>query len=206
MTAAIFQRSSLAFCRSPIMLDLTNAAGSQRGQKCCAASALRAMWNPLVSRRRGLPLRSVRASAFSRLPRCECNRTAASRRCSAPITTAKVMRRHLRKFLHRDSALDCAASKVIDKGKQIAAHLLEASVGDITFAAGEFSIAGTDRRATLREVARLAHIPTNYPLELELGLQDSAVYDPPGFAWSNGAQACEVEIDRDTGEVGVIGY
>jgi len=104
------------------------------------------------------------------------------------------------------SALDCAASKVIDKGKQIAAHLLEASVGDITFAAGEFSIAGTDRRATLREVARLAHIPTNYPLELELGLQDSAVYDPPGFAWSNGAQACEVEIDRDTGEVGVIGY
>jgi carbon-monoxide dehydrogenase large subunit len=104
------------------------------------------------------------------------------------------------------SALDCAAGKVIDKGKQIAAHLLEASVGDITFAAGEFSIAGTDRRAALREVARLAHIPTNYPLELELGLQDSAVYDPPGFAWSNGAQACEVEIDRDTGEVGVIGY
>src|SRR5262249_23977621 len=80
------------------------------------------------------------------------------------------------------SALDCAASKVIDKGKQIAAHLLEASVGDITFAGGQFSIAGTDRRATPGEVARLAHVPTNYPAELELGLQDSAVYDPPGFA------------------------
>src|SRR5262249_10812878 len=87
------------------------------------------------------------------------------------------------------SALDCAATKVIEKGKHIAAHLLEASVEDITFDGGEFSIAGTDRRVTLREVAGVAHVPTNYPSGLELGLQDSAVYDPPGFAWSNGAHA-----------------
>jgi aerobic carbon-monoxide dehydrogenase large subunit len=104
------------------------------------------------------------------------------------------------------SALDCAATKVIEKGKYIAAHLLEASVEDITFDGGEFSIAGTDRRLTLREVARIAHVPTNYPSGLELGLQDSAVYDPSGFAWSNGAHACEVELDQDTGNVRVIGY
>jgi aerobic carbon-monoxide dehydrogenase large subunit len=104
------------------------------------------------------------------------------------------------------SALDCAATKVIEKGKHIAAHLLEASVEDITFDAGEFSIAGTDRRLTLREVAGVAHVPTNYPSGLELGLQDSAVYDPPGFAWSNGAHACQVELDQDTGQVRVIGY
>ena len=104
------------------------------------------------------------------------------------------------------SALDCAATKVIEKGKYIAAHLLEASVEDITFDGGEFSIAGTDRRLTLREVARIAHVPTNYPSGLELGLQDSAVYDPSGFAWSNGAHACEIELDQDTGKVRVIGY
>jgi aerobic carbon-monoxide dehydrogenase large subunit len=104
------------------------------------------------------------------------------------------------------SALDCAATKVIEKGKYIAAHLLEASVEDITFDRGEFSIAGTDRRLTLREVARIAHVPTNYPSGLELGLQDSAVYDPPGFAWSNGAHACEVELDQETGNVRVIRY
>src|SRR5262249_3785716 len=104
------------------------------------------------------------------------------------------------------SALDCAATKVIEKGKHIAAHLLEASVEDITFDGGEFSIAGTDRRVTLREVAGVAHVPTNYPSGLELGLQDSGVYDPPGFAWSNGAHACEVELDQDTGKVRVIGY
>jgi carbon-monoxide dehydrogenase large subunit len=73
------------------------------------------------------------------------------------------------------------------------------------FADGTFEIAGTDRRVTLREVARVAHNPTSYPAE-ELGLQDSAVYDPPNFAWSNGAHACEVEVDCDTGEIEVLGY
>ena len=104
------------------------------------------------------------------------------------------------------SALDCAAVKIIEKGKAIAAHMLEAAVADIAFADGVFAVAGTDRRVTLREVARNAHSPTNYPRELELGLQDSAVYDPPAFAWSNGAHACEVEIDDETGEVRILGY
>jgi carbon-monoxide dehydrogenase large subunit len=103
------------------------------------------------------------------------------------------------------SALDRAAMKVIEKGKRIAAHLLEASVGDIAFAAGGFAVACTDRRVTLREVARVAHNPTSYPME-ELGLQDSAVYDPPNFAWSNGAHACEVEVDCETGELRILGY
>ena len=104
------------------------------------------------------------------------------------------------------SALDHAARKIIEKGKTIAAHLLEASVGDIGFADGLFAVAGTDRRVTFREVARVAHHPTSYPPDLELGLQDSAVYDPPSFAWSNGAHACELEVDRDTGEIRILGY
>ena len=74
------------------------------------------------------------------------------------------------------------------------------------FTGGLFSIAGTDRSVTLREVARVAHVPTLYPPDEELGLQDSAFYDPSGFAWSNGAHACEVEIDRETGDVRVIAY
>ena len=104
------------------------------------------------------------------------------------------------------SALDRAAGKIIDKGKRIAAHLLEAAADDMRFMGGLFSIAGTDRSVTLREVARVAHVPTLYPPDEELGLQDSAFYDPSGFAWSNGAHACEVEIDRDTGDVRVIAY
>ncbi len=104
------------------------------------------------------------------------------------------------------SALDCAAMKIIAKGKLIAAHLMEASAADITFTGGRFAVAGTDRRVSLREVARAAYIPTSYPTDLELGLQDTAVYDPPTFAWSNGAHVCEVEVDIDTGEVRVVNY
>ena len=99
------------------------------------------------------------------------------------------------------SALDRAAMKIIEKAKKIAAHLLEASVGDIAFAEGLFTLAGTDRRVTLPEVACVAHHPTSYPADVELRLQDSAVYDPGNFAWSNGAHACEVEVDCETGEI-----
>jgi carbon-monoxide dehydrogenase large subunit len=105
------------------------------------------------------------------------------------------------------SALDRAALKIIAKGKLIAAHLLEATADDIAFADGWFAVAGTDRQVHFDAVARAAYVPANYPLEtLEPGLQDTAVYDPPAFAFSNGAHVCELEVDRDTGAIRLIGY
>ena len=69
------------------------------------------------------------------------------------------------------SALDRAAGKIVDKGKLIAAHLLEASAGDVEFTDGAFAVAGTDRRVSFKEVARAAYVPHNYPLEtVEPGL------------------------------------
>jgi carbon-monoxide dehydrogenase large subunit len=105
------------------------------------------------------------------------------------------------------SALDRAAGRIIDKGMRIAGHLMEAAAGDIAFDHGWFAVAGTDRRIHLREVARAAYVPANFPLEtLEPGLQETAVYDPPAFAFSNGAHVCELEIDAETGSVRLIGY
>jgi carbon-monoxide dehydrogenase large subunit len=105
------------------------------------------------------------------------------------------------------SALDRAAAKIIDKGKIIAAHLLESSPADLTFTAGKFSVTGTDRSVSFKEVARAAYVPANYPLEtLEPGLEAIAVYDPPAFAFSNGVHLCEAEVDPQTGTVHVIGY
>ena len=105
------------------------------------------------------------------------------------------------------SALDRAAMKVIAKGKLIAAHLLEASADDIGFAAGSFTVAGTDRRVSLSEVARAAYVPANYPLEtLEPGLAETAVYDPPAFAFSNGAHVAEIEVDLETATVRLAAY
>ena len=105
------------------------------------------------------------------------------------------------------SALYRAADKIIAKGKMIAAHLLEASARDLEFADGIFAVAGTDRRLSFADVARAAYVPHNFPLEtLEPGLQETAVYDPPAFAFSNGAHVCEIEIDADTGVTQLVGY
>jgi aerobic carbon-monoxide dehydrogenase large subunit len=105
------------------------------------------------------------------------------------------------------SALDRAADKIVAKAKLIAAHMLEASATDIDFSGGFFAVAGTDRRVSFAEVATAANIPHHFPLDqLEPGLQETAVYDPPAFAFSNGAHICEVEIDPGTGHVGVVGY
>jgi carbon-monoxide dehydrogenase large subunit len=105
------------------------------------------------------------------------------------------------------SALHAACQKVIAKGKKIAAHLFEAAAGDIEFSAGEFRVAGTDRRISWRDVALAAYVPHHYPLEtLEPGLDETAYYDPPNFAFSNGVHVCEVEVDPDTGSVELVSY
>jgi carbon-monoxide dehydrogenase large subunit len=50
-------------------------------------------------------------------------------------------------------------------------------------------------------------VPHDYPLEtVEPGLEESAFYDPPNFAFSNGAHVAEVEVDRDTGSVRIVSY
>lgn len=105
------------------------------------------------------------------------------------------------------SALYKAAEKVLEKGKRIAAHLLEASAGDIEFTAGNFRVAGTDRKISFAQVADAAYAPHNYPLEtLEPGLDESAFYDPANFAFSNGAHVCEVQVDPETGAVEILSY
>ena len=104
------------------------------------------------------------------------------------------------------SALAAAIDKTIAKGRKIASFLLEAAEADIEFADGHYKVAGTDRRMPLVEVAHRAYLPGQLPMEIELGLQETAVYDPSSFAWSNGAHLCEVEVDPETGIVDVVGY
>jgi carbon-monoxide dehydrogenase large subunit len=105
------------------------------------------------------------------------------------------------------SALERAAQKIIAKGRLIAAHMLEAAASDVDFARGWFVVAGTDRRVSFAAVAGAAYTPHNFPLEtVDPGWADQAAYDPPSFAFSNGAHLCEVDIDRETGGIEVIGY
>ena len=105
------------------------------------------------------------------------------------------------------SAMVKAMDKIITKGKKIAAHLLEASVEDIEFANGKFSVAGTDRAKTFGEIALTAYVPHNYPItEIEPGLDETAFYDPANFTYPGGCHVCEVEIDPETGVTSVIQF
>jgi carbon-monoxide dehydrogenase large subunit len=104
-------------------------------------------------------------------------------------------------------ALAKATDKVILKGKKIAAHLLEASDGDIEFEAGLFRVSGTDRTKSFEGIAGAAYTPVNYPLEfLEPGLEEQAFYDPVNFTYPGGAHIAEVEIDPSTGVVDLLSY
>ena len=97
-------------------------------------------------------------------------------------------------------ALLRATNKVIDKASKIAAHCLEASVEDVEFKDGNFTVSGTDKSMSFGEVALTAYVPHNFPHEeLEPGLDETAFYDPANFTFPGGCHICEVEIDPETG-------
>jgi aerobic carbon-monoxide dehydrogenase large subunit len=105
------------------------------------------------------------------------------------------------------SAMTKAVDKIIAKGKKIAAHMLEASEGDIELRGRQVQVAGTDKAKTFGEIAFSAYVPHNYPLEtLEPGLEETAFYDPANFTYPAGAYICEVEVDEETGKVDIAAF
>jgi carbon-monoxide dehydrogenase large subunit len=103
-------------------------------------------------------------------------------------------------------ALSLAADKIIDKGRRLAAHLMETALADIAFADGRFTVAGTDRAMMLKEVARASFQPARLPPGMEPGLIEHATYAPEQATYPNGVHVCEVEIDPETGAVELVNY
>ena len=99
-----------------------------------------------------------------------------------------------------------AVDKIIDKGRQIAAHLLEAAEADVEFSDGAYIVSGTDRSVGFDEVARTAFMPGKLPPEIEIGLYETATWSPEVGNVPNSAHVCEVEIDPDTGTIEVARY
>ncbi len=95
------------------------------------------------------------------------------------------------------SAVLTGSEKLVDKGKELAADALEASTADIVYAAGRFTIAGTDRGVGLGELA--ARQP-----DKRIFIENVNTVD--GIAWPNGAHVGEVEIDPDTGRIELKRY
>jgi len=104
------------------------------------------------------------------------------------------------------SAVLRATEKVIEHGRRIAAHLLEAAPEDVAFRDGRFVVAGTDRDVAWNRVARAAYQPRQQPPGLEPGFSETAAFTPPAVTFPNGCHVCEVEIDQETGAVRVVRY
>ncbi len=95
-------------------------------------------------------------------------------------------------------ATSMVSRKLADKGRKIAAHLLEAAEADIDLAAGVFSVRGTpERSVTIQEVAFAAY--TNMPEGLEHGFEGVSYYDPPNLTFPYGSYIVVVEVDAETG-------
>lgn len=104
------------------------------------------------------------------------------------------------------AALRMAGDRVIEKGKTIAAHMLEAAEADITFDDGSFTVAGTDRGVALQEVAKTAYGLMALPPGIEPTLTAAAAFKPGAPTFPNGCHLCELEIDPDTGTTEFISY
>jgi len=102
------------------------------------------------------------------------------------------------------NALRVAADAVIARGREMAGALMEAAPADIEFKAGTYTVVGTDKRMSIADVARAFFAPVGPVLKLGLGLDGVGTYSGrPGGApnYPNGCQACEVEVDPETGTV-----
>ena len=111
-----------------------------------------------------------------------------------------------RSMMAAGGALVGAAQKVIARGREIAAHLLEAAVDDIEFAEGVFRVAGTDRAIGIEALARASYVPGALPDGAELGLGAALVTRPQDGTFPNGCHVAEVEIDPETGTTELLRY
>jgi carbon-monoxide dehydrogenase large subunit len=97
--------------------------------------------------------------------------------------------------------------KIKEKGRKIAAHLLEASEQDMVFGDGGWSVRGApDRKKAWGEVALMAYLAHNIPQGMEPGLEATSFYDPVNFTFPFGAHVAVVEVDAETGAVTLVKY
>ncbi len=100
-----------------------------------------------------------------------------------------------------------ASDAIVEKGKKIAAHMLETAEDDIAFAAGRFTVKGTDRSIGIFDAAKAAaenHKALPEDLRGPLAATSDETIRQLGFPY--GAHVCEVEIDPQTGALDLVRY
>lgn len=110
-----------------------------------------------------------------------------------------------RSLRHASTVFKLATDKLVDRGRQIAAHALKCSYDDVSFADGQFSAPNVNRFLSLFDVADEAtamDVPVHLHGEFAV-VQDNEMHDP---VFPNGCAICEVEVDPETGLVEITRY
>jgi carbon-monoxide dehydrogenase large subunit len=100
-----------------------------------------------------------------------------------------------------------AATKVVDKARKVAAHLLEASEQDLEFTNGVFSVKGSpEARRTIQEIAFETFTSHDLPDGMEPSINAGHLADPENFSYPHGTHLCAVEVDTETGRTRIRSY
>jgi aerobic carbon-monoxide dehydrogenase large subunit len=105
------------------------------------------------------------------------------------------------------NALLKASEAIIEKGKPMAATLMEADATDIEFKDGQYRVVGTDKTIGITDVAMASYAPMG-PLteKFGVGLEATGSYSASPPSHPNGSHVCELEVDPETGEVSIDRY
>ena len=105
------------------------------------------------------------------------------------------------------NALKAASDAIIEKGKQLAAAMMEADAADLEFKHGQYRVVGTDKTVSITDVAKASYAPAG-PItdKFGVGLEASGSYSANPPSHPNGSHVCELEVDPETGEVVVDRY
>jgi carbon-monoxide dehydrogenase large subunit len=105
------------------------------------------------------------------------------------------------------AAVALSARKIKEKGRILAAHLLEAAEADVDYADGKFFVRGSPNRSkTIQDIALMANVAWNMPAGMEPGLEATTFYDPPNFTFPFGTHVAVVMVDPDNGHVELTRY
>jgi len=105
------------------------------------------------------------------------------------------------------AAVALSSRKLKDKGRIMAAHLLEAAEEDIDYEDGKFFVRGSPEQAkTIQDVALMASVAWNMPEGIEPGFEATTFYDTPNFTFPFGTHVAVVMVDPENGSIQLQRY
>ena len=105
------------------------------------------------------------------------------------------------------TAIYQSATKVKEKARELASHLLEVDPDDLNFSEGRFSVKGVPKKGfTIKQIAQEARQAGRFPNKMDLSLVSESQFEPSNFTFPFGTHVCVVEVKPQTGKIEIKKY